>query len=352
MTGDTDRGSAYGDQMAKYLHLAKAPSLRVRSQPNAQIVVTRLTSERGLRERTASIPPERAFVISVHLTPANEHGCELWIEGRHAKITEWPAGGIGIYDLQSGLQKRTLGPIDWVHYHVPHETLDAFTDSADAGRIQTLNCLHGTVDPVLLGLTQAILPSLDSPAPFSDFFLDHFRLLLCTHLSERYAPSFTSARRHRGGLAPWQKRRAVELIAEHLDGSLRLSTLARECGLSVSHFARSFRQSFGTSAYHYLILQRVERAKSLLLNGVCSLSEVALVTGFTDQAGFSRIFKAIVGTPPGRWRKEAQHGRPRAVAGGPSILRGTVSCGSKGTPVTEPSDYTPRERRCRSSVIQ
>ncbi len=323
--------------MAKYLHLAKAPSLHVRAQPNAQIVVTRLTSERGLRERTASIPPERAFVISVHLTPASKHGCELWTEGRYAKITEWPAGGIGIYDLQSGLQKRNLGPIDWVHYHVSHETLDAFTDSADASRIHALKCIHGTVDPVLHGLTQAILPSLESSAPLSNLFLDQFRLLLCTHLSETYALSFTAARTHRGGLAPWQKRRAVELIAEHLDGSLRLSTLARECGLSVSHFARSFRQSFGTSAHHYLILQRVERAKSLLLNGACSLSEVALVTGFTDQAGFSRIFKAIVGTPPGRWRKEAHHGWPSVVAGSPSILPRTALCGSKDTLVIEPA---------------
>jgi AraC family transcriptional regulator len=324
LTRDMDPGSAYGDQMARYLRLGKAPSLLVRAPQSAPIVVTRLRSEHGLRERTANIPREGAFVVSVHLTSASEHGCELWTEGRYARITEWPPGGIGIYDLRAGLQKRSLGPVDWVHYHVPQETLDAFTDAADVGRIRSLECVRGRVDAVLHGLTQAILPSLESPVPPSERFLEHFRLLFCTHLAETYVPSFIPVRIHRGGLAPWQKNRAGELISEHLDGSLRLSTLARECGLSVSHFARSFRQSFGTSAHHYLILQRVERAKDLLLNGGCSLSEAALLSGFADQAAFTRAFKASVGVPPGRWRKEVQHRRPPVIAVGPSVLPRTA----------------------------
>ena len=122
-----------------------------------------------------------------------------------------------------------------------------------------------------------------------------------------YAPSFRALRTHRGGLAPWQQRRATELLAGHLAGSLRLATLARECGLSVSHFTRSFRQSFGTSPHKYRIRQRVERAKQLLSDSSCPLSELALHTGFADQAAFSRTFKAVVGSSPGRWRRETQH---------------------------------------------
>ena len=101
----------------------------------------------------------------------------------------------------------------------------------------------------------------------------------------------------------------MELVAAHLDGSIRLATLARECGLSVSHFARSFRQSFGTSAHRYLVLQRVERSKELLRESHRPLSEVALDAGFADQAAFSRTFKAVVGNPPGQWRREAEHRR-------------------------------------------
>jgi len=57
-------------------------------------------------------------------------------------------------------------------------------------------------------------------------------------------------------------------------------------------------------------------AKTLLSTSDRSLSEVALEAGFSDQAAFSRTFKALVGTSPGQWKREAVH-RPK-------VLRNTV----------------------------
>jgi AraC-like DNA-binding protein len=89
-----------------------------------------------------------------------------------------------------------------------------------------------------------------------------------------------------------------------LDGELKLATLAEECRLSVSHFARSFRKSFGTSAHRYLILHRVEIAKVLLSETNSSLVEIAAQTGFSDQAALTRTFANVVGATPGKWRRE------------------------------------------------
>ena len=309
MPGEAARHPAYGEQMARYFRLTRAPSLVIRPSSKPHIAITHLVSETGLPERTASIPPERAFVISIHLTPAAERGCDIWVDDRHVRMKKWPPGGVGIYDLESNPRTCNPGPVDWVHYHVPRAMLDAFAEDAEARRIRTLESMHGRVDPVLHQMTQMMLPFVDSPQSFSELFLDYFRLLFCAHVAHTYAPSFGARREYRGGLAPWQKRRATELLAEHLDGSLRLATLASQCGLSVSHFAKSFRQSFRTSPHRYLILQRVERAKALLLRSACPLSEVALQTGFSDQAAFSRTFGAVVGTPPGQWRRQAQRQR-------------------------------------------
>ena len=77
MTSEFDRRPAYGEQMAKYFRLARAPSLVIRPASKPQIAITHLVSALGLPERTASIPPERAFVISIHLTPAAQRGCDL-----------------------------------------------------------------------------------------------------------------------------------------------------------------------------------------------------------------------------------------------------------------------------------
>jgi AraC family transcriptional regulator len=271
------------------------------------IAITRLVSNVGLPERTASIPSEKAFVVDMHLTPASDQGCEMWIDDKYSRVMSWPSGGVGIYDLERNPRTRNPSPVDWVHYHVPRATLDAFAEGAELPRIQFLQCEHGKVDPVLHRLTRIILPSLQDSHLFCDLFLDYFRLLFCAHVAKRYAATCCADERFKGGLAPWQKRRVTELLAEHLDGSVRLTTLAEECGLSVSHFARSFRRTFGKSAHQYLILQRVEKARALLSTSMCALSEAALQAGFSDQAAFSRTFKAVVGTSPGQWRRGIIH---------------------------------------------
>ena len=72
-------------------------------------------------------------------------------------------------------------------------------------------------------------------------FLDHTALALSVHIAHVYVgmnPSFP-----KGGLALWHERRVKELM--RLDEELPLSRLAEECGLSVRHFARAFRQCTG-----------------------------------------------------------------------------------------------------------
>lgn len=304
MASTTSSQSAYGRQMAKYFRLPSADSLVIPSRSKPPIAITRLASGVGLPERTASIPPERAYVVSIHLTPAGPLGCDLWVDDKHTRIPTWPAGGVGIYDLESNPRTRNVGPVDWVHYHIPRCTLDSFTDDFEQRRIERLQCSPGTVDQVLQQMTEMILPALQNQTPFSGLFLDYFRLLLCTHVTMTYAPGFGGARKQRGGLAPWQRRRVTEFIRDNFESKLRLTTLAGECGLSVSHFARSFRRTFGMSAHRYLISQRVESAKLLLSEKKASLLDVALRLGFSDQATFSRAFKSIVGAPPGPWQRE------------------------------------------------
>jgi AraC family transcriptional regulator len=303
MTNELQEPAAYGGQMAKYFRLSKAPSLVISPPSKPQIAITRLTSQNGLPDQTASIPREKAFVVSVHLTPACDQGCEIWVDGRYSRIKTWPAGGVGIYDLEANPRVRNRGPVDWVHYHVPRSTLDVFTDDVQLGRIESFRCQHGAFDEVLHQMTQMMLPSLTAPQLLCQLFLDHFRLLFCAHVTQRYAPSLGAIKTFRGGLAPWQKRRVAELLRENLEGQIGLANLAHECGLSVSHFARSFKTSFGISTHQWLIQHRIDHAKELMSQTSLSLIEIAIQSGFSDQAAFTRTFHQLVGVTPGRWRR-------------------------------------------------
>ena len=299
--------SAYGAQMAKYFTMNQPRHVAIDSLESVvrpEMAITRLIARSGIPERTASIPSEKAYVVSVHLNHANSREWELWTDEKYTKTGAWPVGGVAMCDLESNSSIRNPGPIDWIHYHVPRATLDCLTDDAGVSTVKRLHCVYGSPDPILYQLTQLILPCLDRPEMFSQLFMDSFTMMVCSHLVGRYGQLGEAIPQIKGGLAPWQRRRVLELLREHLDGEVKLARLAEECRLSVSHFARSFRTSFGTSAHRYLILYRIDIAKALLSETNNSLVEIAAQTGFSDQAALTRTFAAIVGATPAKWRRE------------------------------------------------
>jgi AraC family transcriptional regulator len=107
----------------------------------------------------------------------------------------------------------------------------------------------------------------------------------------------------RGGLAPWQMRRTAQVLNERLGSKVTLARLAGECGVSVAHFGRAFKQTTGRTPHHWLVEQRVEHAKQLLVTSALPLAEIAATCGFADQSHFTRVFSQLVGSGPGAWRR-------------------------------------------------
>lgn len=81
-----------------------------------------------------------------------------------------------------------------------------------------------------------------------------------------------------------------------------IASLARQCGMSVEHFSRSFRRAFGVSAHDLLIDSRVDRAKQMLEHNQLQVQQVAELLGYRDVFFFSRQFKARTGKTPTQWR--------------------------------------------------
>ena len=79
------------------------------------------------------------------------------------------------------------------------------------------------------------------------------------------------------------------------------SELEALTGLSRCELARQFRAMCGTSPYRYVLMRRLDFARQQLAEGR-SLVEVAIESGFADQAHFSRMFKATFGITPARYR--------------------------------------------------
>jgi AraC family transcriptional regulator len=107
-------------------------------------------------------------------------------------------------------------------------------------------------------------------------------------------------------MSAFRLRRVLSYVEDNLGGDLSLSAIASVSGLSVSHCQRAFRAALGLSVHQYVLRRRIERAKSLLVERKLSLSEVALVVGFSHQSHLAYHMRRLLGTSPLGVRKTAR----------------------------------------------
>ena len=102
---------------------------------------------------------------------------------------------------------------------------------------------------------------------------------------------------------PQHLQRAAELMQDDSASPLSLSQLSAVAGLTPSHFVRAFSRHYGMTPHAYLLDRRIRHARTLLKQGQ-PLAEVALASGFADQAHFQRQFKRRVAATPGQYRTQ------------------------------------------------
>jgi AraC-like DNA-binding protein len=94
----------------------------------------------------------------------------------------------------------------------------------------------------------------------------------------------------------------IDYIESSLEQELSLSDLASICGLSVYHFARAFKSTYGVAPYRYILQRRVMRAKTLLRTTDDTVTDIAFHVGFSTQSRFSQIFAQLTGSTPTEYR--------------------------------------------------
>jgi AraC family transcriptional regulator len=111
----------------------------------------------------------------------------------------------------------------------------------------------------------------------------------------------------RGGLAGWQERAVVRYIEEHLGEQFSLLKLSEIAQLSLHHFCRAFKQSFGMPAHRYQVCRRMEVAKGLLADRTTSVTEIALSLGYAQTSSFSSAFRKTTGWTPTAYRRQFKY---------------------------------------------
>ena len=200
-----------------------------------------------------------------------------------------------------------FSPFGALNFYAVMTTLNEYGYSAGLPKIDAVACSFGNSDPVIEHIGGALLPFLNEEELPSRLLLEQLHQALCAHLIVNCAGTRAAVPQWRGGLAPWQKRRAEEVLNANLLDDISLADVAAQCNLSAGHFARAFKQSFGTTPHRWLEQRRVDAVKELLLHSRLALDDIAVACGFRDASSLIRVFHRAIGTSPGQWRRSADH---------------------------------------------
>ncbi|MBQ8297960.1 MAG: helix-turn-helix transcriptional regulator [Ruminococcus sp.] len=84
-----------------------------------------------------------------------------------------------------------------------------------------------------------------------------------------------------------------------------VDTMAASVNMSRSYFQHIYRELFGVSCISDVISGKIEKAKELLSETSCTVSQVAAMCGYDNEEHFMRQFKKIVGVTPTAYRKKS-----------------------------------------------
>lgn len=100
-----------------------------------------------------------------------------------------------------------------------------------------------------------------------------------------------------------------EIIQDQIDTQFTfdLKKISNDLELNPSYLSREFSKYFEDLNFgDYVRKLRIEKAITLIQNSTYSLTEIAYMTGFSDQSHFTRIFKQSTGKNPSSYRKNAR----------------------------------------------
>lgn len=158
-------------------------------------------------------------------------------------------------------------------------------------------------DPVLRQTALKLAALIEAAPSGSRLYAEALGIVLLHELLHPNGSAMPAEPPMRGGLAGWQQRCIARYVEEHVTEQISLAELAKLAELSIFHFSRAFKRSFGMPPHRYHTSRRIERAKILLAKPNQSVTEIALDMGFSDASSFTAVFRKLAGGTPTEYRR-------------------------------------------------
>lgn len=96
--------------------------------------------------------------------------------------------------------------------------------------------------------------------------------------------------------------RAIRAMEMCIDAPVTIAAIARRVSMSVRGLEQLFDREIGNTPGAYFLVLRLNTARRLVLDTALKMTDIALRTGFSSEAAFSRAFKREFGAAPAHYR--------------------------------------------------
>lgn len=97
--------------------------------------------------------------------------------------------------------------------------------------------------------------------------------------------------------------KAKVFVQENVEGDITLNIISQHLNISKNYFCSMFKQETGVSFLNYIVEQKIERAKRMLVEENMKVYEVSEKLGYNDTTYFSKMFKRNVGVTPQDYKR-------------------------------------------------
>lgn len=123
----------------------------------------------------------------------------------------------------------------------------------------------------------------------------------CACLVQFLCKYFCAGRRSESGVSQDIKE-ALKYINNNILGDISIAAIAKQVGLSESHFKSKFRRQMGITPLGYITSQKMETAKYLLKRSPLSITQIAFQLNYSSSNYFATVFKQYSGYSPSEYR--------------------------------------------------